>query len=120
MKEALQNTQVKRLRRARRIRARIHGTAQCPRLSVHLSNRQMFAQCIDDAAKVTLCAVSDTILDGKVQHLKVDRAFEFGKRFAQLAKDKGIIKVIFDRGARAYHGRVKAFAEGAREAGLKF
>ncbi len=120
MKEALQHTQVKRLRRAKRVRARMSGTAKCPRLSVHLSNRRMFAQCIDDEAKVTLCAANDMILVSPAKHLKVDRAFEFGKQFAQLAYDKGITQVVFDRGARAYHGRVKAFAEGAREAGLKF
>lgn len=120
MKESLKHTQSKRKRRAKRVRARIYGTAVLPRLTINVSNKRLFAQCIDDEGGKTLYAAADTVLASKVKHVKVDRAFEFGKKFADEAKKRGIEKVVFDRGYRAYHGRVKAFADGAREVGLKF
>lgn len=106
----------KKQRRAYRTRSRIHGTAQRPRLSVHRSLKYMYAQMIDDDAGVTLVSVDDKKLSGK----KSDRAQEIGKQLAEAAKAKGIETVIFDRGAYRFHGRIKALAEGARAAGLKF
>lgn len=120
MKESIEYKQAGAARRARRVRAKVRGTAARPRLSVALSRKRMFAQCIDDQAGKTLAAAYDMIVGGAVSHVTASRAVEFGRKFAQLAKDKGIERVVFDRGARTYHGRVKAFAEGAREAGLKF
>ena len=80
----------------------------------------MFAQCVDDDKGQTILAMHDTILGNKVSHIGIARAAEFGKKFAQTAISKGLEKVVLDRGARKYHGRIKAFAEGARAAGLNF
>ena len=80
----------------------------------------LHAQCIDDESQKTLLFVSDKILGQDIRHVKIDNAHELGLKLAQLAVQKGIGAVIFDRGSRAYHGRVKAFAEGARKGGLKF
>ena len=95
------------------------GTAQRPRLSVFRSNKEIYAQLIDDVAGVTLAASSSNekaIGEGN----KVTVAFEVGKAIAARASEKGIEIVSFDRGGYLYHGRVKSLAEGAREAGLKF
>ena len=120
MKESLHYTQKKAARRSKRVRARMHGTQIQPRLSVHISNRHITAQCIDDDARRTLIAVHDVVMGKKTSSVTVPRAHDFGKKVGELAREKGIERVIFDRGSRAYHGRVKAFAEGAREGGLKF
>lgn len=115
---------IKRTRRQNRIRARIQGTATRPRLSVFRSNKHVFVQLIDDEARKTLCAVSDIKLpkapasDGVGR--KVGIAHTLGTMIAEKAKAKGIIHVVFDRGGCAYHGRIAAVADGAREGGLKF
>lgn len=106
-----------RLRRKVRIRARVTGTAERPRLSVHRSLKQLTAQIIDDAAGKTLAAVSTREAKAKVN---IDGAKKAGELLAKKAKDAGITSVVFDRNAYKYHGRVKAFADGAREGGLKF
>ena len=106
-----------RTARPRRVRARIKGTAQRPRLSVYRSNVNIAAQLIDDAAGQTLLAVIDRGLPGKN---KYERAEAAGKKVAELAKQKGIGQVVFDRGGFLYHGRVAAVATGARAGGLKF
>lgn len=114
---------VKRTRRQNRIRARIQGTAARPRLSVFRSNQHLFAQCIDDEARKTLCAVSDITLpkgSGDAIGRKVRVARTLGTMIAEKAKAKGITRVVFDRGGYAYHGRVAAVADGAREGGLIF
>lgn len=81
----------------------------------------MYAQCIDDEGQKTLVSVADVILgQPKVKHIKVDVAFKLGGKLAELCLKKGIAQVIFDRGSKTYHGRVKSFAEGARAGGLKF
>lgn len=114
----------KRKRRARRVRARIHGTAQKPRLNVFRSNRHIYAQLIDDDAGKVLAAANSLQLlkDKKKEALgtKVMIAKLVGEMIAKKALQKGIQTVVFDRGPYKYHGRVKALAESARQAGLKF
>jgi large subunit ribosomal protein L18 len=106
-----------RLRRRRRVRAKITGTAERPRISVFRSNRGIAAQLIDDAAGSTIAAVSWTEAD--VRGLApMEQAETLGKRLAERAQSAGIQSAVFDRGGYRYHGRVKAFAEGVREGGL--
>ena len=106
-----------RLRRRRRVRAKIHGTARRPRLSVFRSNRGVFAQLIDDDAARTLVAVAWT--EPELRKLKAaEQAKRAGELLAQRAKQAEIGTCVFDRGGYQYHGRVKALAEGAREGGL--
>ncbi len=111
-------------RRKKRVRKRVLGTPQRPRLSVHRSLRQIYAQAIDDQAQRTILSLSTTSseLSRKVKELsgKTAKAKLLGQVLAQLLKEKGIEKVVFDRGGYKYHGRVRALAEGAREGGLKF
>ena len=108
-----------RLRRRRRVRAKVHGSAERPRISVRRTNRGIFAQLIDDAAGRTLASVSWTEAD--LRDLKpMDQARRAGALLADRAKAAGIDTVVFDRGGYQYHGRVKALAEGAREGGLVF
>src|SRR3954447_17148769 len=110
---------VKRLKRRRRVRAKIHGSAVRPRISVFRSNRGLFAQLIDDDAGRTLAAVQGP--EKPLPTLKpMEQANEAGKLLAARAKEAGIDTAVFDRGGYQYHGRVKALAEGAREGGLKF
>lgn len=118
-----------RERRHARVRAKVQGTAECPRLSVFRSARYIYAQLIDDVNGKTLISAdgrgmktqkpknekTEKQLDGKVA-----AAFAAGKLLAEKASEKGIKKVVFDRGGYKYHGRVKALAEGAREGGLEF
>ena len=108
-----------RLRRRRRVRAKVRGTAERPRLSVFRSNRGIQAQVIDDVAGHTLAAVNWT--EGDLKDLKtMDQAKRAGELLAERAKAAGVESVVFDRGGYRYHGRVKALADGAREAGLRF
>ena len=108
-----------RLRRRRRVRAKIRGTAERPRLSVFRSNRGIGAQLIDDVAGNTVAAVNWT--EGDLKSLKsMDQAKRAGELLAERAKAAGVETVIFDRGGYRYHGRVKALADGAREGGLSF
>lgn len=107
----------KRLARHLRIRSRMTGTAQKPRLAVYRSNVSIYAQLIDDASGKTLCSASD-IKGGS--GTKSERSRTVGAEIAKAAIALGIENCVFDRGGFLYHGRVKALAEGAREAGLKF
>ncbi|MFT5360061.1 MAG: large subunit ribosomal protein L18 [Candidatus Paceibacteria bacterium] len=107
----------KRLRIKNRIRAKISGTADKPRLSVFRSNKYIQAQLIDDVAQVTLAAASD-LKDPK--GTKTERAEKAGIEIAELAKTKGISEIVFDRNGFKYAGRIKALADKAREGGLKF
>jgi large subunit ribosomal protein L18 len=108
-----------RLRRRRRVRAKVSGTAERPRLSVFRSNRGVFAQLIDDGSGRTVAAVGWT--DADLRKLgAMEQAKKAGELLAQRAKEAGIETCVFDRGGYRYHGRVKALAEGAREGGLKF
>ncbi len=106
-----------RLRRKRRIRARIKSTTQRPRLTVYRSLTMLTAQVIDDLAGKTLVAASTREAKGKAN---VDGAKKLGTLIAKKAKDAGISSVVFDRNAYKYHGRVKALADAAREGGLQF
>jgi large subunit ribosomal protein L18 len=108
-----------RLRRRRRVRAKVRGSAERPRLSVFRSNRGMTAQLIDDARGHTLAAVTWTESDLR-ELPRMDQARRAGELLATRAKDAGLDACVFDRGGYRYHGRVKALADGAREAGLQF
>ena len=106
-----------RLKRRRRVRAKVRGTAARPRISIFRSNRGLFAQVIDDDAGRTLAAVQWT--EPELRELKkTEQSAKAGELLAQRAKAAGIETAVFDRGGYQYHGRVKAFAEGVREGGL--
>jgi len=108
-----------RLKRRRRVRAKIRGTAERPRISVFRSNRGIFAQLIDDDAGRTIASVNWT--EGDLRGLKrMEQATRAGTRLADRAKAAGVDTAVFDRGGYQYHGRIKALADGAREGGLTF
>ncbi len=109
-----------RLRRHRRVRGKVRGSAERPRLLVFRSNRGVFAQLIDDDAGRTLAAASWLELPKSFKGDKTEQAAEVGKRLAAAATKAGLESVVFDRGGYLYHGRVKALADGAREGGLSF
>jgi large subunit ribosomal protein L18 len=105
-----------RVRRHGRVRKKVRGTAERPRLAVFRSNRHIYAQLVDDGAARTLASASDVgITDGD----KSARAKRVGQALAEQAKAAGVERVVFDRGGRLYHGRVKALADAAREGGLE-
>lgn len=106
-------------RRHRRVRRKINGTPERPRLCVFRSNNHIYAQVIDDVAQHTLAAASDFNVESN-SGATCEASAEVGKLVAQKALEKGISQVVFDRGGNLYHGRVKALAEAAREAGLDF
>jgi large subunit ribosomal protein L18 len=108
-----------RLRRHRRVRSKVEGTAERPRLVVFRSNRGIFAQLVDDSSGTTLASASWTAL-GATKGSKTEQANAVGMALADAAKKAGIESCVFDRGGYLYHGRVKALAEGAREGGLQF
>ena len=114
------NTNAQRLKRHKRVRAKISGTPEMPRLNVFRSEANIYAQVIDDVNGVTLASASS--LDKAIEGYggNIPAATAVGKLVAERAKAKGIETVVFDRGGYLYHGRVKALAEGAREGGLKF
>jgi large subunit ribosomal protein L18 len=108
-----------RLRRRRRVRAKVSGTSERPRLSVFRSNRGIGAQLIDDVAGHTVAAVN--WVEGDLKPLaRMEQAKKAGELLAQRAKEAGVEQCVFDRGGYRYHGKVKALAEGAREGGLRF
>ena len=116
---SVQTRDAKRLRRRRRVRAKVRGTAERPRLAVFRSNKGVQAQLIDDVAGHTLAAVTWT--EKELRELgRMEQATRAGGLLAERAKGAGVESVVFDRGGYRYHGRVKALADGAREAGLKF
>ncbi len=109
----------RRLRRRRRVRAKVHGSAERPRISVFRSNRGIFVQLIDDDAGHTLASVS--WIEPELRQLKgIEQARRAGAMLAERARSAGVESVVFDRGGYQYHGRVQALAEGAREGGLAF
>lgn len=110
----------KRKKRKKRIRAKIIGTKERPRLCVFRSLKHIYAQLIDDEKNKVIASASDREIKKKEKLTKSQKAREVGKIIAQKALKSKIEKVVFDRGGYQYHGRVKALAEGAREAGLKF
>jgi large subunit ribosomal protein L18 len=104
-----------------RVRGKISGTATCPRLSVFRSNKQIYAQLIDDLAGRTLVAATSRIdAIEKAEGTRVDKSFKVGQELAAKAIASGITTVVFDRNGYLYHGRVKSLAEGARDGGLIF
>ena len=113
-------TRQARERRHRRIRGKVAGTAERPRLAVFRSNRGIFAQLIDDESGRTLAGASWLGLPKSFKGDKTEQAAEVGKALAAAARKAGIERVVFDRGGYLYHGRVKALADGAREGGLSF
>jgi large subunit ribosomal protein L18 len=112
------NKQVKQVRRKARVRAKISGTASCPRLSVFRSNRGMYIQLVDDQRGQTVVSAHSKEVKEKTDKTGVSSAL--GKIIAEKALAKKIENIVFDRSAYRYHGRVKALADGAREGGLKF
>jgi large subunit ribosomal protein L18 len=114
------STSEARARRHRRVRGKVSGTAERPRLVVFRSNRGIDAQLVDDATGRTLTGVSWLQLKKSFKGSKTEQAAEVGKQLAEKAKEAGIEEVVFDRAGYLYHGRVKALAEGAREGGLRF
>jgi len=116
---SVKTKQASRLRRRRRVRAKVRGSAERPRLSVFRSNRGMVAQLIDDDAGHTLAAVSWT--ESELRELaRMEQASKAGEVLARRAKEAGVGSCVFDRGGYRFHGRVKALADGARGAGLEF
>ena len=114
------DTKAQRAKRHKRVRGKVSGTAERPRLSVYRSENNIYAQIIDDAAGVTLCSASTVEKGFEGSGGNCAAAAKVGKTVAERAVAKGIEEVVFDRGGNIYHGRVKALADGAREGGLKF
>lgn len=112
--------QAKRIRRHVKIRKQIAGTQARPRFCVFKSNQHMYAQLVDDTTAKVLVSASDKDVKGSEKMKKAEIAKEVGKLVAEMAQEKKITTVVFDRAGFLFHGRIKAVAEGAREAGLKF
>jgi len=111
------DTKKARAKRHKRVRGKVSGTAQCPRLCVFRSTNNIYAQIIDDVAGVTLAQANSLKMENGGNK---EAAKAVGKLIAERAKEKNIVDVVFDRGGNIYHGRVKELAEGAREGGLNF
>ena len=109
-----------RVRRHLRLRQKVQGTAERPRMSVFISNQHLYVQFVDDAASKTLAAVSTVAGPLKGQSLNVATAKQLGELAAQAAKEKGIVAVVFDRGGFGFGGRLRALADAARAGGLQF
>ena len=114
------NRKEQRERRHRRVRRKISGTAECPRLCVYRSNTGLYVQVVDDVAAHTLVSASTLDKEIKTKHANKEAAKELGTLIAKKAIEKNIKSVVFDRGGYIYHGVVKELAEAAREAGLEF
>ena len=114
------DTRSQRIKRHKRVRAKISGTPERPRLNVFRSETNIYAQIIDDTKGITLVSASSLEKDFECDGTKTDAAKKVGMIVAERAKAKGIDMVVFDRGGYLYHGRVQALAEGAREGGLQF
>ncbi|MBR2832201.1 MAG: 50S ribosomal protein L18 [Oscillospiraceae bacterium] len=114
------DTNAQRLKRHKRVRAKVSGTPERPRLNVFRSEKNIYAQLIDDVNGVTLCSASSVEKDFGASGSNKEGARKVGKTIAERAVAKGIENVVFDRGGYVYHGRVMELAEGAREGGLKF
>ncbi|NLJ31493.1 MAG: 50S ribosomal protein L18 [Clostridiales bacterium] len=114
------DTNKARLNRHRRVRGKISGTADCPRLNVFRSTSNIYAQIIDDVKGVTLASASSLDKEFNGNGGNKEAARKVGELIAKRAAEKGIAEVVFDRGGYIFHGRVKELAEGAREGGLKF
>ncbi len=106
--------------RHERVREKVYGTSECPRLCVFRSNTNIYAQIIDDEKGVTLVSASSLDKELNLKNNNIETASKVGESIAKKAKKAGIKEVVFDRGGYMYHGKVKALAEAARESGLKF
>ena len=115
-----QDSNIARKKRHVRVRGKISGTAECPRLNVYRSLANIYVQLIDDVAGVTLAQASTVEKDFAQYGGNVEAAKAVGKKLAERATEKGIKECVFDRGGYVYHGRVQALADGAREGGLEF
>ena len=115
-----QDSNIARNKRHVRVRGKISGTAECPRLNVYRSLANIYVQLIDDVAGVTLAQASTVEKDFAQYGGNVEAAKAVGKKLAERATEKGIKECVFDRGGYVYHGRVQALADGAREGGLEF
>lgn len=120
MRNKINPREEKRLAKHERIRKRVNGTPDRPRLCVHRSLKNFHAQIVDDTTGKVLCGMSTLSKEIAKSGGNVTGAADLGEKFARIAKEKGITKVCFDRGGYVYHGRVKAFADAARENGLEF
>lgn len=109
----------RRLKIKRRVSGSVKGTTERPRLSVFRSNKEIYGQLINDQNEHTVLALSSLKIEG-MTGTKIEQSFQVGKAFAEMAKSNGIESVVFDRNGYTYHGRIKSFADGAREGGLKF
>jgi len=107
--------EISRLKRHKRIRLKMHGTKEVPRLVVRRSLKNIFAQVVDDTNNLTLCSVCAKTPCGNIKSAAI-----LGENFSKVLKEKGVTKIIFDRAGYLYHGRVKAFAEALRKGGLEF
>lgn len=114
------DTNAARIKRHKRVRSKISGTATCPRLNVFRSSKNIYAQIIDDDSKKTLVSASTIDKEFEGNGSNKEAAHEIGKLIAEKAIKSGITSVVFDRGGYLYHGRIQELAEGAREGGLKF
>jgi large subunit ribosomal protein L18 len=120
MSKINRNRQVRRVRLHERVRNKVSGTAERPRLSVCFTGKHIYAQIIDDESRKTIVGVYSTQKEVKKAKPNIAGATEVGKLVAKCAKEKGISKVVFDRGGFQYHGKVKALADAARGEGLEF
>ena len=109
-----------RKNRQKRVRRKISGTAECPRLSVFRSNKNIYAQLVDDVEGVTLASASTLDKEVSTEDSMIDQAATVGKLIAERGKENNVSQVVFDRAGYQYHGRVQALAEAARENGLEF
>lgn len=114
------NKKVTKQRRTTRARASIIGTGERPRLVVFRSNKYIYAQLVNDSQGKTLCTVDTLTKEFHKKAKKTEASFALGKKMAETAKTLGIVSIVFDKGPYKYHGRVKSFADGAREGGLVF
>ena len=114
------NTKAQRLKRHKRVRGKITGTPERPRLNVFRSGKHIYAQLIDDVGMTTICSASSVEKDFEGAGGNKEGAKKVGQLLAERAKEKGIESVVFDRGGYLYHGRIKELADGARESGLTF
>ena len=114
------NTKAQRMKRHKRVRAKVSGTPEMPRLNVFRSEKHIYAQIIDDVNATTLCSASSVEKDFEGLGSNKEAAKKVGEAIAKKALDKGIETVVFDRGGYIFHGRVSELAAGAREGGLKF
>ncbi|MBK8232041.1 MAG: 50S ribosomal protein L18 [Candidatus Eisenbacteria bacterium] len=123
MKSIAEKRRRMRIRRHLRIRKKLAGTGEVPRLAVYRSSKHIYAQLVNDLSGVSLCGTSSldpTIKEALKGLKKAEKSKAVGKRMAEIALEKGILKIAFDRGGYVYHGRIQALAEGAREGGLRF